>query len=162
MSQFDFFDDSPTSPSDSKIEGPIKVLVIDDDESVHDVTRLVLRRKTVNGRKIELHSCLSAREAKELLSTKHDFCLAIIDVIMETEDAGLRLIDWIREQPTLNTMTLVVRTGQPGVNVEEPKVDHLDLLEYCYKTSVNASTLKGWVDEAAKRFEQVHNTPSST
>ena len=124
------------------------ILIVDDDQSVHDVTRLVLRRKQINGHSLTLHSCLSAAEARESLLEPTNYCLAIVDVIMETDDAGIKLVDWIRADSRFNKLSLVVRSGQPGLHADADNIFHHDLLRYCNKTDVNASRLFQWVQEA--------------
>ncbi|MBR4159508.1 MAG: hypothetical protein IKT97_05580, partial [Spirochaetia bacterium] len=74
-----------------------KVLVVDDEPQVHTVTKLVLRDLTFKGRKIEFCDAYSAAEAKKVLAENPDVCLALVDVVMEEDDAGLRLVEYIRD-----------------------------------------------------------------
>ena len=46
------------------------VLVVDDDRSTLDVTRMALDRVVVDGRRLELVTCQSAGAARELLAER--------------------------------------------------------------------------------------------
>ena len=75
-----------------------KVLVIDDDPAVHDGTRFALYDYTLNGQGIEIVSAHSAREGRDLLRAHPDAAVVLLDVVMETENAGLELVDFIRNE----------------------------------------------------------------
>ena len=76
----------------------LRVLVVDDDDSVHQVTKLVLADTEIESRYLDIVSVYSMDEAKKILSTEKDFCMAFVDVVMETDHAGLELVKWIREE----------------------------------------------------------------
>src|SRR4051812_8750839 len=75
------------------------ILIVDDEKDVHEVTNLALRRRTWRKRRFNLTSCYSAKEAIELLSrSDKSFQVALVDVVMETQTAGLDLCRHIRTQ----------------------------------------------------------------
>ncbi|HPE37308.1 MAG TPA: response regulator receiver protein, partial [Spirochaetales bacterium] len=94
-------------------------MIADDDEEVHAVTKLVLRGKRVLGRELELLSVKSAAACRELLSEDDSVAVILLDVVMETDDAGLRLVRWIREELGNHAIRIILRTGQPGQAPEE-------------------------------------------
>jgi CheY-like chemotaxis protein len=63
---------------------PWHILIVDDEPSVHDVTRLTLNRLELFGQPVKLHSAFSAAEARHLLESDTQYCLAFVDVVMET------------------------------------------------------------------------------
>lgn len=75
-----------------------RVLIVDDDVDVHAVTRLALRNVSFKGRELELFSAYSGREAYDILRDTPDIALVLLDVVMETDDAGLLLARRIREE----------------------------------------------------------------
>ncbi|MBF4427990.1 response regulator, partial [Vibrio anguillarum] len=81
--------------------------------------RLALRGFSFQGRPLELLSAMSGIEAKELIRTKQDIALALVDVVMETENAGLELVKYIREECRNKIIRLVLRTGQAGQAPED-------------------------------------------
>jgi CheY-like chemotaxis protein len=94
---------------------PWKVLVVDDEPDIRRLTALNLRGFEFAGRRLDLIEAGSAAEAREQLQQHPDIGLALIDVVMETDDAGLKLVEHIRGELGNIMMRLVIRTGQPGV-----------------------------------------------
>lgn len=119
-----------------------RVLVVDDEEQVHKVTSLVLGNCRFDQRPIELVHAYSMSEAKQLLEQQEPFSLALIDVVMETDDAGLELVKYIREQLKDNHIRLVLRTGQPGQAPEETVIARFDINDYKNKTELTSTKLK--------------------
>lgn len=117
-----------------------RMLVVDDEPDVHDITRIALKGFLFDGKKLELISAYSAEQAKEILRKDTEFSAALIDVVMETEDAGLDLVRFIREEMGLSHIRLIVRTGQPGKAPERYVIDHFDIDDYKEKTDL--TTLK--------------------
>ncbi len=102
---------------DESIRGsaaPWKILIADDDTTVHDTTVLALSGVKILGRPLEFLHAFSAKEAKEVALNHPDTALILLDVVMETVDAGLRLVQVLREELARNNLRIVLRTGQPG------------------------------------------------
>ena len=120
---------------------PWKVLIVDDDPQVHTVTRLSLRRFTFENRPIEILNALSAAAAGEILANTPDIAAAFLDVVMETDDAGLRLVRHIRQTLGNQTTRLILRTGQPGLAPEQRIVVDFDINDYWAKTELTHERL---------------------
>lgn len=86
--------------------------MVDDEPDVHTVTKLALSRFKLDGRALTFINAYSAEQAKELLNQEHDIAIAFIDVVMESDHAGLELVKWIREELLNKTTRLILRTGQ--------------------------------------------------
>ena len=97
---------------------PWRVLVVDDEPDIQRLTALNLRGFEFAGRPLELIEAASAAEAREKLGKYGDIALALIDVVMESDDAGLKLVEHIRNDLGNRMIRLVIRTGQPGVAPE--------------------------------------------
>jgi len=119
-----------------------RVLVVDDEDDVHTVTRLALRRRTWRKRGFDLVSARSAKEALEKLDEAgaEPFHAAIVDVVMETPDAGLQLVDKIRARWP-SSLRIVLRTGQPGSAPEEQVLNDYDIDYYLEKGDLTADKL---------------------
>src|SRR5713226_3590992 len=91
-----------------------KIAVIDDDAAVHEGTRFALYDYRLHGQGIEIISAYSAEEGRELLRTVADVAVILLDVVMETDDAGLKLVDFVRTQLKNEAVRIILRTGQPG------------------------------------------------
>ncbi|MFL5047772.1 MAG: histidine kinase, partial [Xanthobacteraceae bacterium] len=77
---------------------PWKVAVIDDDAAVHDGTRYALYDYVLNGQKLDILSAYSADEGRHLLRNHSDIAVVLLDVVMETDSAGLDLVGFIRNE----------------------------------------------------------------
>ena len=118
-----------------------RALLIDDEPDVHEITRIALKGFTFDGKKLELVSAYSAEQAREILKHDQNFSTAIIDVVMETEEAGLDLVRFIREEMGLAHIRLVVRTGQPGKAPEQQVIKNFDIDDYREKTDLTSSKM---------------------
>lgn len=135
-----------SSPDDSSqgidAAKPWKVLLVDDDEIMHQVTRLALSGFQFQNRKLQLISAFSGYEAKELLRAQDDIAVAFIDVVMETEHAGLELVKYIREHLNNRLIRLVLRTGQAGQAPEDMVIKEYEIDDYKEKTELTTQKLK--------------------
>src|SRR6201992_4287306 len=106
-------DDTGAVPDDSSVR-KWKVAVIDDDQAVHDGTRFALSDYSLNGVGLEIVSAYSAAEGRTLMRDNPDIAAVLLDVIMETDVAGLELVEYIRNEMHNETVRIILRTGQPG------------------------------------------------
>lgn len=144
---FLFSQDNATQDAEIIVQTPIAppwiVLIVDDDESIHQITSLVLREFEFEGRQLQLLHAYSARQAVEILSNPaFAIALAIVDVVMESNHAGLELIKTIRHTLKMAQIRLILRTGQPGEAPEEHVIRDYDINDYKNKTEVTAIKLK--------------------
>lgn len=131
------------------------VLIVDDDEEVHHVTRLALSRLTVLGKQLQLHHASSAAECLRALATLDDIAVILIDVVMESEDAGLTAVRHIREIMERHEVRIVLRTGQPGYAPEEAVVRDYDINDYRTKSELTHSTLTTVMISSIRSYQQI-------
>jgi len=134
---------------------PWKVLVVDDEPDVRRLTALNLRGFEFSGRELELIEADSAAAAIEILGRHRDIALALVDVVMEGDDSGLRLVEYIRSELKNRMIRLVIRTGQPGAAPERFVIDHFDIDDYKDKTELTAQKLYTTVRSALKGFRDL-------
>ncbi|GIU16661.1 transcriptional regulator [Shewanella colwelliana] len=120
---------------------PWQVLIVDDDAAVHQVTKLVMRGFEFSGRNIEFISAYNAEDAKQILQANPDIAMTLLDVVMESNDAGLQLTRWIREELGNLNIRIVLRTGQPGQAPEEKVIRDFDINDYKEKTELTHAKL---------------------
>ncbi|MBF0457743.1 MAG: hybrid sensor histidine kinase/response regulator [Nitrospirae bacterium] len=126
---------------DSSGEPNWKVMVVDDEDEVHRMTRAALRDFTFNGRCLDLIFASSAQEAKSALNAHPDTALIILDVVMETEYAGLDVVKYIREVLNNKFMRIILRTGQPGMAPENDVIVNYDINDYKTKSELTIQRL---------------------
>ncbi|WP_394143823.1 response regulator [Vibrio atypicus] len=134
--------DSSLSPVDEVPLHPWKVLLVDDDEQMHQITRLALSGFEFDGRGLELVSAYSALEAQSKCQQEPDFALALVDVVMESDHAGLGLVKFIREELQNRVIRLVLRTGQAGQAPEDTVIREYEIDDYKEKTELTTQKLK--------------------
>lgn len=120
---------------------PWNILIVDDEPGVHEVTNMVLRDFAFDNRPINIISAYSGAEGKAVMSARDDIALAIIDVVMESDTAGLDLVREIREEFENNYTRVVLRTGQPGQAPEEEVITNYDIDDYKDKTELTSNKL---------------------
>ena len=145
--------DTKAAPSAPLI--PWKLAVIDDDPQVHAVTRMVLANTRVDDQPLEFLFAHSAAEGLQLFKQHSDIALAFVDVIMETDDAGLKLIQHIREQLHNRRTRIVLRTGQPGSSPEEAIIRTYDINDYKSKTELTDTKLKTCVYSSIRSYRDI-------
>ncbi len=132
-----------------------RVLIVDDDPDVHAVTRLALRNVSFKGRELELFSAFTGAQGFEILRDTADIALVLLDVVMETDDAGLILARRIREELNNQIVRVVLRTGQPGQAPEQRVIIEYDINDYKAKTELTTQKLFTTVISALRAYESL-------
>jgi signal transduction histidine kinase/CheY-like chemotaxis protein len=131
------------------------IAVIDDDPAVHDGTRYALASYTLDGRGLEILTARSAAEARVLLAARRDVAVVLLDVVMETDNAGLELVDYIRRDLRQESVRIILRTGQPGQAPERRIIVDYDINDYKAKTELTADKLFTSLTAALRAYQQL-------
>lgn len=134
---------------------PWKVLVVDDEEGIHGITRMIFRGYEFEQRPIELISAMSGAQARELLLQHPDIALALLDVVMETDNEGLQLVEHIRNELNNRDIRVILRTGHPGYAPESQVIVNYDINDYLSKAELSASRLLTSVVVALRSFRDI-------
>lgn len=118
-----------------------KVLIVDDEAEIHNVTKLVLSDFQFDGKGLEFFSAYTALEAKKFIADNKDIAVILLDVVMEEEDSGLKLVKYIREEVKNDLVRIILRTGQPGQAPEKKVIVSYDINDYKEKTELTAQKL---------------------
>lgn len=132
-----------------------KILIVDDEDDVHTVTRLALRRLIFEERPMEFLSAHSAAEAKALLHIHSDIAVILLDVVMEDDNAGLSLASYIRKELSNSMVRIIIRTGAPGQAPEEHVIMDYDINDYREKTELTTQRLRTAVITALRSFRDL-------
>src|SRR5687767_13602232 len=147
-------DEEPT-PSTAPALPAWQIAVIDDDPAVHEGTRFALYDYNLHGQGIEILSARSAAEGRELMRANPNIAVILLDVVMETDDAGLRLVDYIRTELQNETVRIILRTGQPGQAPERRVIIDYDINDYKAKTELTADKLFTALTAALRGYQQL-------
>jgi len=131
------------------------ILIVDDSNEVHELTKLVLNNFTFEGRSIHFFSAYSGQESLQLLKQHDDIALVLLDVVMETDHAGLDVAKQIREELNNSLVRIILRTGQPGQAPEEDVVINYDINDYKDKADLTSSKLKTMTVAALRAYRSL-------
>ena len=149
------FASSKDNNSQKKEENPWNILIVDDEQDVHDMTCLVLDGFTFQNKRVKLFHAKSAQEARVVLDKVADIALIILDVVMESDNAGLELVRHIREILQNEYVRIILRTGQPGLAPEQKVIVDYDINDYKGKADLTSQHLLTAIIAALRSFETI-------
>jgi response regulator RpfG family c-di-GMP phosphodiesterase len=135
------FVDLVTEEADGFDKGRWKVMIVDDDDEVQNITKFILEDFNFEGSQVELISAYSGAEALKLLKENPDTAVIFLDVVMENDTAGFYVVKYIREHMQNNNVRIILRTGQPGVSPERKAMVEYDINDYKLKTELTEDKL---------------------
>ncbi|MBI4806694.1 MAG: DUF3369 domain-containing protein [Desulfovibrio sp.] len=161
------FTDEPGSPAQPSAAAedagrePWKVLIVDDEEEVHTVTRFVLGGFRFLGRGLNFISTYNTRDTKTVLAENPDIAVVLLDVVMDEFDSGLALVRYIREELGNAFVRIILRTGQPGYAPEQKVIIEYDINDYREKSELTAQKLLSSMITALRAFRDLHALENS-
>lgn len=138
-------------PEVATLAAPWNILIVDDDQDIHDTTRHALESTIIKGRPLNLLSVYSGKEAREFLKDRTDIDLLFLDAVMETGTAGLETAEFSRKILNRKIPIIVVRSGFAAWEQEFNlgSIDYVDefLLKSSTTRKVLVDTLTKWLSE---------------
>jgi serine phosphatase RsbU (regulator of sigma subunit) len=148
-------DDQPLLLADDpvpRVTANWKLLIVDDEPAIHGVTIMVLSGLRFRDRGLTFLSAHSSAEAQRVLAENPDIALILLDVVMESDDAGLKLVRFIRDELHNELVRIILRTGQPGQAPERQVILEYDINDYKEKTELTAQKLSTAVVAALRGY----------
>ena len=133
-----------------------RLLIVDDVADVHQATLLALKGVVIEGRPLEFLHAYSAAEARVILAANADIAVVLLDVVMETDDAGLQLIRYLRNELGNHALRVILRTGQPGYAPEIDTIRAYDINDYRMKSELTRVRLFTSLTVAIRSYWQIH------
>jgi len=159
--EFLFADEEPAVEAGTAVLEPPEpvepwvILIVDDDPAIHATTKMVLRGFTFEGRPALFLSAGTAGEARTVLRENPAIAVVLLDVVMESDDAGLRLVRFIRSEMNNRRVRIILRTGQPGQAPERDVILSYDINDYKSKTELTAQKLFTSVVAALRGYQDI-------
>lgn len=150
-----FADNDNSAKKSFVAERAWKILIVDDEEEMHHVTKLVLSSFVFMNRKIKFYNAFSSEEAKDILETQDDIALILLDVVMKEDDSGLKLVHYIRNELKNDIVRIILRTGQPGYAPESKVIIDYDINDYKEKTELSAQKLITAVVSSLRAYHHI-------
>lgn len=132
-----------------------EILLVDDEPDVLSVSKLAMQDFTVYGLPVKINTASSKAEAVEFLSNpmrSRSQAIAFVDVVMESDSAGLELCQSIREMQKNKITQLFIRTGQPGIAPEQDVIDRYDINGYFTKAEATETKLYSLVKSGVRQY----------
>ncbi len=145
----------------SKRAAAWKVLIVDDEPEVHAVTQLVLGDMRFAGKPLQFFNAHTAAQAENLLHEHPDIAVMLLDVVMESERAGLDLVRTVRERIGNHFVRIVLRTGEPGQAPEQQVIANYDINDYREKTELTAQKLTTTMYAALRGYRDMRTVEAS-
>ena len=154
------FSDEPTQDAPSSLKEVStklgKILTVDDDLKYQDSIIYALEDLEILSERVEILRANSAAEAALLLAKRNDIAVVLLDVVMEQDDAGLRLVETIRNTQGNNTTRIILLTGQPGVAPRKDVLTKFDINEYWNKSDIDHDTLRAVVTANMRSWQSIY------
>ena len=138
-----------------------KILIVDDEIEIHNITKLALNDFIFENKSITFISAFSGKEAKEIIKNNTDIALILLDVVMETEEAGLEVVKYIRDILDNKVVRIILRTGQPGQVPEDVVIVSYDINDYKTKTELTNKKLFTTIVTALRAFRALTQIEAS-
>jgi response regulator RpfG family c-di-GMP phosphodiesterase len=135
--------------------GTWKIIVADDEDEVHAMTRLVLSDYFFEGRGLNFLNAYSGADCLRLMRQHPDTAAILLDVVMESDDAGLQVARQIREDLANPFVRIILRTGQPGKAPETRVISTFDINDYKEKTELTAQKLFTTITAALRSYRDM-------
>nr|WP_273546206.1 MULTISPECIES: EAL domain-containing protein [unclassified Xanthobacter] len=153
---FEFSDEARVDPCVScHVKPSFVILSVDDDELFQRSLRQSLTRFRYRDAEVVFLSANSAGQAAKVLSERSDVALVLLDVVMETDDAGLRLVRTIREVMGNAEIRIILLTGQPGMAPMQMSLEQFDISDYWLKTDLSNARLHSILVSNLRTWEQI-------
>lgn len=137
---------------------PWKILIVDDDAHVHAATMFGLDQVRILEQPLEFLHAYSAAQARQILAQESDIAVILLDVVMESEDAGLQVARYVREDLGLQDVRIILRTGQPGHAPEFEVVRQFDINDYRTKSELTQKRLYTALTTAIRSYRQLNDS----
>ena len=134
-----------------------KILICDDEKEVHTITKTVLNDFVFKNKRLEFISAYTGEEALDILREDNDIALILLDVVMETDYAGLDVVKEIRNNIKNKMIRIVLRTGQPGYAPEKEVIQEYDINDYKEKTELTDIKLFTTIISALRAYKDMRS-----
>lgn len=136
-----------------------EVLIVDDEPDVLAVSKLAMKNIEVYGSPVHIHTASSKMEAievihRDLILQEGSFSLAVafVDVVMETDTAGLELVDFLRDELRNYWSQIYIRTGQPGIAPEREVIEKYEINGYFTKVEMTDDKIYSLIQSGVRQF----------
>jgi len=132
-----------------------RILIVDDEPDVHTLTRMSLKKMRFNDQDLELVFHDNGKDAIKELDEHPETAVILMDVVMESDTAGLDAVKAIREDLGNEMVRVFLRTGQPGAALEKKVIETYDIDGYLSKAELTQTRLFSAVRTGLKSYSEL-------
>ncbi|MCE0558032.1 MULTISPECIES: DUF3369 domain-containing protein [unclassified Motilimonas] len=132
-----------------------KVMIVDDEQDIHSVTRMVTHQMEFMDLPVKTISAYSGAEAKKMIKENPDTALMFLDVVMETDHAGLDVVKYVRDELQNTQTRIILRTGQPGQAPELNVIVEYDINDYKEKAELTSQKLRTTIYASLRNYRDI-------
>ena len=159
MANMNFFKEEKKETTQCKAKW--KIIIADDEQDVHTLTKTVLKDFEYQGKRIEFISTYNESETINALIEHNDVAMILLDVVMESDDTGLMIAKRIREELKNNLIQIILRTGQAGSAPETDVVINYAINDYKEKTELTSKKLVTTIITALRSYKTLKSVESN-
>jgi signal transduction histidine kinase len=130
-----------------------KILIVDDDDNVHEMISRILKDYHFDDGLLHLLHANSGEEANYLIKKHPDISVILLDVVMETDDAGLKCVKYVRNILKNDIIQIILLTGQPGQAPESTIIKDYGINDYQAKAELTSQRLNSIITIALRGFQ---------
>lgn len=140
----------------SSASRPWIILLADADAGARLQMQSMLDGASVLGRPLKALFASSAQEGWSAVQSSPEICVAVLDVALETPEAGLELALKIRSDPSKEAMRIIVRSpSQGGALRESEAIARHDIHDYKMKGELTRGWLMASLTAAIRSHQQI-------
>ncbi len=154
-------EDEGAASKATSFENHWTILIVDDEPDVHNATVFALKDTQILGRSLHFLHAYNSIEGEEILRTQRNIAVVLLDVVMETANAGLDLAAKIRNQYAIHDTRIILRTGEPNQAPEMRIIRDYDINDYKLKSELTQNRLYATLTAAIRGYRQIHTIDAS-
>lgn len=158
--EFDFLTEETQEINPVQLK-PYKIMIADDDQEVHSVTKMMLKDFTFEGKELLFIDTYTGAETQEMLALHPDTAVLFLDVVMENHHSGLKVVEFLRTVLGNELTRIILRTGQSGEAPEESVIRDYDINDYRLKTDMTLQRLNTSLLTALRNYRDLIKIESS-
>lgn len=131
------------------------ILIVDNNNFVYVIIKELLKDFKFEGKPLKILSANSSIEALDLLSKHKDIALILLDIFIEEENKGLKIVKYIRETIGDGTTRIILITGKGNNELEERAILNYDINGYEDKSEILSRKLHTIIVSELRSYRDV-------
>ncbi|WMM24210.1 DUF3369 domain-containing protein [Tissierella sp. MB52-C2] len=131
------------------------ILIIDNDNFIHQIIKEMNKDLTFEGKSINFHSAYNTKEAIKILEKNKDIVLVLLEMFIEKEDSGLDLVKYIREDIEDEDIRILLMTEKNINGLEDNIILNYDINGYERKSELLCRKMSTVILSSIRSFKDI-------